>query len=167
MAVDGVGRHAGSWCDIQGSTPNHENEAKTHNLGWMLYSVYVVLGVCCTQCQLMIMAWWDREGWLNCVFCEDDRAVDKKEKAGGWRWERRGENERMWEIRGTTYLIGLGRPRIGEITHRMGTRTCRIGDGKLTHTKFSKYQILMIIYPISSHLSPSHPQLYCHLRTRS
>ena len=30
--------------------------------------VYAVLGVCCTRCQLMIMSWRDREGWLNYVF---------------------------------------------------------------------------------------------------
>jgi len=39
MAVDRVGRHAGSWSDIQGLTLNHDNEGKTNNLGWMLYSV--------------------------------------------------------------------------------------------------------------------------------
>jgi len=76
MVVDRVGRHARIF--IQGSTPNHGNEGKTTNLGWMLYSVYAVLGVCCTRrmlysvytvlgvcctwCQLMIMAWRDREG---------------------------------------------------------------------------------------------------------
>jgi len=52
MAVDRVGRYAGSWSNIQWSNRNHENEAKTSNLGWMLYSVYAVLGVCCTQCIL-------------------------------------------------------------------------------------------------------------------
>jgi len=52
MAVDRVGRYAGIWCYIQGSTRNHENEGKTNNLGWMLYSVYAVLGVCCTRCML-------------------------------------------------------------------------------------------------------------------
>jgi len=73
MAVDRVGRHAGSCSYIQGSTRNHENELKTNNLGWMLYSVYavlgvcctrcmLVLGVCCTRCQLMIVTWRDREG---------------------------------------------------------------------------------------------------------
>ena len=51
-AVDRVGRHARSWSYIQGSTPNHENERKTNNHGWMLYSVYAVLGVCCTRCIL-------------------------------------------------------------------------------------------------------------------
>jgi hypothetical protein len=48
MAVDRVRRYAGSLSYIQGSTRNHENERKTNNPGWMLYSVYAVLGVCCT-----------------------------------------------------------------------------------------------------------------------
>jgi len=43
MVVDHVGRPAGDRSYIQGSTRNHENEGKTHTLGWMLYSVYAVL----------------------------------------------------------------------------------------------------------------------------
>jgi hypothetical protein len=35
------------------------------------------------------------------------------------------------------------------------------------HTKFSKSQFLMMISPISSHPSPSRPELYHHLRIRS
>jgi len=132
MVVNRVGRYAGSWSYIQGSTPNHENERKTNNLGWMLNSVYAVLGVCSTRCQLMIMAWRDREGWLNFVFCNDAWVVDEKERDGGWRWECCGGYERIWEIRGTTCLIGFGRPRIGVFTRRIGTRTYRIEDGKLT-----------------------------------
>jgi len=62
MAVDRVGTYAGSGRYIQGSTHNHEIDGKTNNLGWMLYSVDAVLGVCCTWCQLMIMSWRDREG---------------------------------------------------------------------------------------------------------
>jgi len=66
MAVHCVGRNAGSWSYIQGSTRNHENERKTNNLGWMLYSVYAVLGVCCTRCMLYLVyavlglccTWW-------------------------------------------------------------------------------------------------------------
>ena len=72
IAVDCVRRHAGCRSYIPGSSFNHENEGKTDNLGCMLYSVYAaprcmldsvyaVLGVCCTQCQLMIMPWRDRE----------------------------------------------------------------------------------------------------------
>ena len=45
MAVARVGSYAGSWSNIQGSTRNHENEGKTHNLGWMLYWVYALQGV--------------------------------------------------------------------------------------------------------------------------
>ena len=52
MAVDCVGRNAGSWCYIQGSTCNHEDERKTINLGWMLHSVYAALCVSCTLCML-------------------------------------------------------------------------------------------------------------------
>jgi len=137
MVVDRVGRYAGSWSYIQGSTPNHENEGNKNNLGWMLNSVYAVPGVCCTHCQLMIMAWRDREGWLNFVFCDDAGVVDEKERDGGWRWECCGGYERIWEIRVTTCLIGLRRPRIGVFTRRIGNCTYRIGDGKLTRTRNS------------------------------
>jgi len=117
----------------------------------MLYSVYAVLGVCCTRCQLMIMPWRDREGWLNFVFCDDGWDVDEKERDVGWRWERCGGYERIRGIRSTTCLIGLGRHRIGVITRRIGTHTCRIGDGKLSRTRNSlKSQFLMMICPISS-----------------
>jgi len=137
MAVDRVGRYAGSWSYIQGSTSNHENEGKTNNRGWMLYSVDAVLGVCCTRCQLMIMSWRDREGWLNFVFCDDGWVVDKKERDGGWRWEWYGGYKRIWEIRGTTCLIGLGRPHIGVSSRRSRTLTCHIGDGQLTRKRNS------------------------------
>jgi len=43
MADDHVGRHSGSGSYIQGSTHNHANEGKTHNLLWMLSSVLAVL----------------------------------------------------------------------------------------------------------------------------
>jgi len=52
MAVDHVGRHAGRRSYIPGSTCNHENEGKRNTLGWMLYTVYAVHGVCCTRCML-------------------------------------------------------------------------------------------------------------------
>jgi len=45
MAVHHVGRHAGSWSYVPGSTRNHDNEWKTNSLGWMLYSMYAVLSV--------------------------------------------------------------------------------------------------------------------------
>jgi len=164
MAVDCIGRHARSWRYIQGSTCNQENEGKTSNLGWILYigvcwtRCMLGLGVCCsTWCQLMIMTGRDREGWLNFVFCNDGRVVDEKERDGEWRWERGGGYEQIWELSGTTSLIGIGTPRIGVITCRI--RTC-------TQSSL-KSQCLIIMSPISSHLYLSHPQLYHHLRTWS
>ena len=116
----------------------------------------------------MIMTWRDREGWLNFVCCNDSRVVDQKERDGGWRWELWGGYKPIWEIRGTTWLIGLGRPRIGVITCRIGTRTCCIRDGKFTCTQNSlQSQFLIMISPISAYLSLSRPQLYHHLRIRS
>jgi len=127
-------RHARIWNYIQGSTCTHQNERKTNNVRWMLYLVYDVLDVRCTRCQLMIIASTDREGWRNFVFCDDGRVVDEKERDGGWKWERCGGYERIWEIRGTTYLAWLGSPSIGIMTRLIGTRTCHIGDGKFTRT---------------------------------
>jgi len=129
----------------------------------MLYLVYAVLGVCCTQCQLMIMTWRNREGWLNFVFCDDSWVVDEKDRDGRWRWQR-CEYERIWEIRGTTSLIGLGRPRMGVIRWRIGTYLCWIRDGKLTLTRNS---LSASFSPVSFHLSLPCPQLDHHLTTRS
>jgi hypothetical protein len=55
MAVDRVARHAGCGCYIQDTTRTHNNEGKTNTLWRMLYSVYAVLGVCCTQCRLYLV----------------------------------------------------------------------------------------------------------------
>jgi len=65
MAVDRVGRHAGRWSNIPWSTCNHENEGKTNKLGWMLYLVYVVLGVRCTRWMLYSVYYHDHgmERW--------------------------------------------------------------------------------------------------------
>jgi len=51
----------------------------------MLYSVYAVLSVCCTWCTLLIMAWGDREGWLNFVFLGDG-TVDAEKDRDEMRW---------------------------------------------------------------------------------
>jgi dissimilatory sulfite reductase (desulfoviridin) alpha/beta subunit len=76
--------------------------------------------------------------------------------------------EQICEIRRIACLIGLGRPRIREITHRIGTRTCHIGDGRLTRTRNSiKSQFLMMISPVPAHLSLSCPHFDHHLRIRS
>jgi len=52
MAVNRIGRQAGSCSYIEGSTRNHGNEGKSNNLRCMLYSVYAVFGECCTRCML-------------------------------------------------------------------------------------------------------------------
>jgi len=49
----------------------------------MLHSVYTVVGVCRTQCQLMIMTWRDRVGYFNILFDNDVRVVNEKERDGG------------------------------------------------------------------------------------
>jgi len=132
MAVDHVGRYAESWSYIQGSTRNHVNEGKTNNLGWMLYLVYAVHGVNSGSCHGEI----ERDDLTLCSAMIVELWTRKRD--GVWRWERYGGYERIWEIRGTTCLIGLGRPRIGVISRRIGTRTCRIGDGQLTRTRNSR-----------------------------
>jgi len=139
-----VGRYAGGWRYIQWSTRNHENEGTTDNLRCMLYSVYAALSV---------NSWWwhgeiERDDLTLCSG-NDGRVVDKKERDGGWRWEWYGGYEWTWEIRGTTCLIGLRRPRIGGITRWIGTHICCIGAGKLNRTRNSlKSQFLMMISPI-------------------
>jgi len=136
----------------------------TDNPTCMLYSVYAVLGVCCTWCMLYLMyaalsvnSWWwhgeiERDDLTLCS-CDDGRVVDEKERDGGWGWERYGGYERVWDIRSTTCLIGFRRPRIGVITRRIGTRTCRIGDGQLTHTQNSLSPSVSWWFPPSSMIS--------------
>jgi len=162
MAVDCVERYAKSWSCIQGSSRNHVNEGKTNNHRWMLYSVYAVLGVNSWSCHGEIER--DDLTLYSAMMVE----LWTRKRDGGWRLERYGGYEQIWEIRGTTCLIGLGRPRIGVSSRRIGTGTCRIGDGQLTRTRNSrKSQFLMMISPISSNLCRSCAQLYHHLRTRS
>jgi len=162
-----VGSHTGSWRYIQGSTCNCENEGTTDDLTCMLYSVDATLGV--TLYSMLThdhgMERWRRMTKLSSammvVLCMRNREME-----GRWEWH--GEYEQIWEIMSTTCWIGFRRPRVGDIACLIGTQTCHIGDGKLTWTRSSlKSQFLMMIRPISSHLSLSCPQLYHHLRTRS
>ena len=127
----------------------------------MLHSAYAALG---------INSWWwhgeiERDD-LTLGSCNDGWVVDGKERDGGWRWVQYGGYERTCYTRGMTCVIGFARHSIGVITCRIGTRTCRTGDGKFTRTRNSlKSQFLMMISPISSNLSLSCAQLYHHLRS--
>ena len=132
-----LGRYSGRWRYIQGSTQNRENEGSTNTLRCMLYScmlhsVYAALSV---------NSWrWNGEierDDLTWCSCNDARVVDEKKRDGGWRWERYGGSEWLWEIRSTTCLIRFRRPRIGVITCQIRTCTCRIRDGQLTLTRNS------------------------------
>jgi len=94
-AVERVGRHTGSCSYIQGSTLNHENEGKTKNLGWMLYSVYAVLSVNSwswhgeierddlTLCSAMIVELWTRKREMGDED-EHDVIMSGYEKCGVW-----------------------------------------------------------------------------------
>ena len=174
-----VGRYTGSWRYIQGLIRNRENEGMTNNLRCMLYLVYAVLSVCCTLCMLHSVyaalsvnsGWWHGEiesDDLTLCSCNDGRVVNENEGDKGWRWERYGGYERLWEIWGMTCLIGFRRPDIGVIASQIGTHSYHIGDGQLTRTwNFLKSEFLMMISPISSDLSLFCAQLYHHLRTQS
>jgi len=77
---------------------------------------------------------------------------------GGLRWEWYGGYEQICEVRGSACLIEFRRPRIGVFAHQIGSSTCRIRNGKLARTQNSLMsQFLMMISPISSHLSLSLP----------
>ena len=135
----------------------------------ILYSVDAVLGVCCTWGMLHSVyaarnvnsLWWHREiesNGLSLCSCNHDRVVDKTERNRGGGWEWYGGYEQLWEVRSTTCSIVFGRSRIGNVTSRVGTRNCPIGDGQFTRTWNSlKSQFVKMISPISSRLSLSLP----------
>jgi len=124
----------------------------------MLYSVYAVLGVCCTRCTLSSV--YAVLG-VSCTRCmpytllrhdqrhgemeRDDLTLCSaiivelwtRKRDRGWRCELYGGYERIWGIRGKTCLNGFGRPRIGVITHRIGIRTCPPVDSTSSHTRNS------------------------------
>ena len=126
---------------------------KTDNPQWILYSLYVVVSLISwswhgeiekddlTRCSAMMVQLWTLK------------------RDGGWRWEWYGGYKQIWEIRGTTCLIGFRRHCISVLTHWIGSHTCHIQNGKLPRTQYSlKRQFLMMISPISTHCSLSHPQ---------
>ena len=130
-----------------------------------------ILGGCCTQWMLYLVLTQDHGMGID----RDDLTLCSammvqlwtRKRDGEWRWEQYGEYEQIWEIRGTTCLIGLRRPWIGVITSWIGRHTCHIGNSTLSRSQNSvKSQFLIMI----SHLISS---LFCHrqphhrLRTRS
>lgn len=133
----------------------------------LLNSVYVVLGVHSVQCKLTIMAWRDWEELHNFVYCDNGR-VGYMNSRGGWRWEwYRGYNW-IWETRGMTCHIGFRSPHVGVLALWIWSHICLIWIAKLTcPTTFLKLQFLMMISPIFSHLTISHPHRCYHLRTWS
>jgi len=157
-------RHTESWSYIQGSTCDCENEGKTDNLGWMQYSVIAVLGECYTRCMLYsvyavlcVNSWsWDGEIERDdLTLCS---AMMVKKERWQWRWERYGGYERISVVMGWTCLLGFRRLCSSVSTRPMGSSACCIRKGKLTRTRNSlKSQFLMMISPISSHLSLSLP----------
>jgi hypothetical protein len=134
----------------------------------MLYSVDAVLGVCCNWYPLMNMALRHNKGWHVFVFCNHDRVVDENVRDGGWRWDWCAWYQQIWEIRGITWLTGLGRPHITVVTRQIRTFICRHWDGKFCCTWISvKSQFCMMRCLISCHLSVSSPQFYRNLATQS
>ena len=111
----------------------------------------------------------DTEGWHNFIFCDESWVVDEREREMWWRWEWWQGYNHTWVIRCTTCIIVLESPRISAvIPETLRTRTCQIGDSKLTRTWNSlQLQSLQMISLSSSHLSLSSPQLYHYLRTQS
>jgi len=116
VAVNIVGRHAASRCYIQVLTCQHVNEWKTGDHRCMLYSVYAVLGGCCTWCildsvyvVLSVNSWrWCGELVRGHITLGSAmiREVWMRKKDGGWRWEWYGEYECIAEICGIVELIG-------------------------------------------------------------
>ena len=85
-------RHTWSWSDVLWQTCTLDTERMSDHLRWMLFLVYVIPGVYCTWCELMVMAWPDTERQLNIVFCKNGRVVDRKET---W-WIKMGTIGRIW-----------------------------------------------------------------------
>ena len=161
----------------------------------MLYSVYAVLGVCCTRCmlyllyavlgvsctwcmlylvyactrcQLMIMGWSDGEWSHNFVFCDDERTNAREKQRWGMMMRT------MWRIRASMRNRGCNLPDwVGKTSYWCFYMPDRVWyllfrDDKSTLTRKSlKSLFLMMIWLVSSQLSPSRPQLYHHLRTQS
>jgi len=183
LAVGGwsVARHTGSWSYIHWSNHSHENEGKTDNLGWILYMVFDLLTVCCTewkmflvyavlevcytQCQLVIIIWRDQEGWPSLLFCNDGRGVEETDR---WVWIM-GMTCRIWAdmtIQGHNILH-----RVEKTSYRCSyppdqESHLQYWHGQFTLTQISRMsQFVTMISPSLSYLSLSCAQLCHHLWT--
>jgi hypothetical protein len=153
VAVDlGLG-HTLCCSNIERSTRNHENEGKSDIIGWMLYSVHVVLSVFWTCFVHHVISWscygeigGDNSTWCSVIMVE----LLKRKGDGRYKWEQYERYEWIWEIMGTTGLIDFWRPAIDDISSRIGILICRLGDGKLTASPKSSS-------PSSSWRSPPSP----------
>jgi len=130
----------------------------------MLYSVYAVLGVCCTQSQLLIMAWRDREGWLNFVLLGDCRVEDEKERDAEIIM-------RNWDLENFV-CESIYHPRYGRYESRSGVELHQYEvfptqSGKSYPRFLISARILHIVLIFIPHLALSRPQLYHHRRTQS
>jgi hypothetical protein len=124
--------------------------------------VYAVLGV-------NIWSWYVQWQW-NDLTLDSEMMLElcTRKRGMGIRVENDLEDYKwIWDIRGTTCLIELGRLHIGVITCLIGTHTCLIEDGTLTCIQYSvKFQFLMMTSSIPSHLCLPCRQLYHHLRIK-
>jgi len=87
----------------------------------MEYSVYAVLGVWCTRCYFLIIAWRDGDGWRNLVFLGDGRYEDDRERDGR-RWDKSSWENRTRENFGWK---SSSHPRYGGHTSRSGVYSYR------------------------------------------
>jgi len=116
----------------------------------------------------MIMTWEESQRYLIRVISYTVRDVDRMVRDGNDDGNCIGEYGGMWEIRGTTYLIGFRIPSIGILICQIWSHTCHFGYGKMTCTSNSlKSQLLIIIYLIFYHLLNTHPQPYNYNRIQS
>jgi len=141
----------------------------------ILYSVSVVLSVSCNRCMLysvyavLSVNLWSWHGEIqrgDSTLCSAIMAeLWTRTTDVGWWWERYGGYERKWEIGGMKCQIGCRRPCIDIIACWIRSHSCAIRNGKLTCIWNYLSPGFSWWFPISSHLSLSHPQLYHHLRT--
>ena len=124
--------------------------------GWCTWCM-LLCSVSCTQCQLMLMTWGDKEGYLNFVFCDDGRVVDKKGKC-------RIKIGMIWRVQG--YMSSQGHDLPDWVLMTSYRCLYRVDQKSFLpswewfidlNMKLSLVQVSHKDFPISSHLSLSLP----------